>query len=66
MATVNAMVEGFGSNVRDVRVVIGPSVGLCCFSWKKEQALEFLDIHPSCVLNTDADKPRINLQLATR
>ncbi|XP_067116258.1 purine nucleoside phosphorylase LACC1 [Osmerus mordax] len=66
MATVNAMVEGFGSNVRDVRAVIGPSVGLCCFSWKKEEALEFLDIHPSCVLNPDADKPHINIQLATR
>ncbi|CDQ87509.1 unnamed protein product [Oncorhynchus mykiss] len=35
IATVNAMVTGFGSSMWDVTVVIGPSVGACCFTLRR-------------------------------
>lgn len=66
MATVNAMVREFGSKVCDISVVIGPSVGPCCFTWKRGEALDFLNIHPSCVLNQDSDRPHVDIRLATR
>uniref|UniRef100_A0A4W5L1Q8 Laccase (multicopper oxidoreductase) domain containing 1 n=1 Tax=Hucho hucho TaxID=62062 RepID=A0A4W5L1Q8_9TELE len=66
MATVNAMVMGFGSRACDVTVVIGPSVGACCFTLEREQAAEFYSIHPDCVPDMAETRPHVNIRLATR
>ncbi|XP_018584796.1 laccase domain-containing protein 1 [Scleropages formosus] len=66
MATVNAMVSEFGSKLSDIVVVIGPSVGPCCFSLDRESAEEFHAIHPDCVRARGTVKPYIDIRLATR
>ncbi|CAB1347197.1 unnamed protein product, partial [Coregonus sp. 'balchen'] len=66
MATVNTMVTGFGSSMWDVTVVIGPSVGACCFTLEREQPAEFYSIHPDCVPGMAKTRPHVNLRLATR
>nr|XP_046219403.1 purine nucleoside phosphorylase LACC1 isoform X3 [Oncorhynchus gorbuscha] len=66
MATVNAMVMGFGSRACDVTVVIGPSVGACCFTLEREQAADFYSIHPDCVPDMAETRPHVNIRLATR
>ncbi|KAI1899563.1 hypothetical protein AGOR_G00063070 [Albula goreensis] len=66
MATVNAMVTEFGSELTDIVAVIGPSVGPCCFSLVKESAEEFHNIHPDCVKARGSRKPYVDIRLATR
>lgn len=66
MATVNAMVTEFGSNVKDIVVVIGPSVGPCCFTLDQESAKEFHSIDPKCVRMLDYPNPFIDIKRATR
>ncbi|KAG8137703.1 hypothetical protein E2320_004920 [Naja naja] len=48
MAVVNAMVTEYSCNVKDILVVLGPSVGPCCFTLPKESAKGFYKIDPTC------------------
>ncbi|NWS32708.1 LACC1 protein, partial [Polioptila caerulea] len=66
MATVNAMVSEYGCNVKDIRVVLGPSVGPCCYKLPHESAKEFHRIDPKCVRLFDSASPYIDIRRATR
>lgn len=41
VVTVNKMVKDFGSNVKDILVGIGPSIGQCCFEVDESTKIEF-------------------------
>jgi len=41
LETVNKMVKEYGSNVKDILVGIGPSIGPCCFEVKEDTYSEF-------------------------
>ncbi|XP_013863364.1 laccase domain-containing protein 1 [Austrofundulus limnaeus] len=66
MATVEAMVANFDCEVSDIVVAVGPSVGVCCFTLDREQALEFTGVHPDCVPNPESAKPHVDIRLANR
>ncbi|NXS09005.1 LACC1 protein, partial [Neodrepanis coruscans] len=66
MATINAMVSEYGCNVKDILVVLGPSVGPCCYRLPHESAKEFHKIHPKCVRLFDSASPYIDIRRATR
>lgn len=66
MATVNAMVLEFGSELVNIVAVIGPSVGPCCFTMEQESARKFQAIHPDCVRNMESPRPHVDIRLATR
>nr|XP_002196055.3 purine nucleoside phosphorylase LACC1 [Taeniopygia guttata] len=66
MATVNAMVSEYGCNMKDILVVLGPSVGPCCYKLPHESAKEFHRIDPKCVRLFDSANPYIDLRRATR
>ncbi|CAK6977018.1 purine nucleoside phosphorylase LACC1 [Scomber scombrus] len=65
-ATVEAMVTEFGCQVSNIIVAIGPSVGACCFTLGREQALDFHRIHPDCVPDPQSARPHVNIRLANR
>ncbi|NXX42022.1 LACC1 protein, partial [Tricholaema leucomelas] len=66
MATVNAMVSEYGCNLKDILVVLGPSVGPCCYKLPHELAKEFHRIDPTCVRLFDSTDPYIDIRRATR
>ncbi|NXE25256.1 LACC1 protein, partial [Ardeotis kori] len=66
MATVNAMVSEYGCNVKDICVVLGPSVGPCCYKLPHESAKEFHRIDPKCVRLFDSASPYVDIRRATR
>lgn len=66
MATVNAMVSEYGCNMKDILVVLGPSVGPCCYKLPHESAKEFHSIDPKCVRLFDSANPYIDIRRATR
>ncbi|KFV73506.1 Laccase domain-containing protein 1 [Dryobates pubescens] len=66
MATVNAMVSAYGCNLKDILVVLGPSVGPCCYRLPHESAKEFHRIDPTCVRLFDSADPYIDIRRATR
>uniref|UniRef100_A0ACB8FJ99 Uncharacterized protein n=1 Tax=Sphaerodactylus townsendi TaxID=933632 RepID=A0ACB8FJ99_9SAUR len=66
MATVNAMVAEYDCHVEDILVVLGPSVGPCCFTLPQESAKEFHRIDPNCVRYLDSSEPSIDIRRATR
>ncbi|NWW50877.1 LACC1 protein, partial [Pedionomus torquatus] len=66
MATVNAMISEYGCNVKDILVVLGPSVGPCCYKLPHESAKEFHRIGPKCVRQFDSVCPYIDIRRATR
>lgn len=66
MATVEAMVAEFGCRVSDILVAVGPSVGPCCFTMQREQALDFHRVHPDCVADPESARPHVNIRLANR
>ncbi|XP_078264849.1 purine nucleoside phosphorylase LACC1 [Rhinoraja longicauda] len=66
MATVDAMAAAFGSRTKDVLVVIGPSVGPCCFTLHQGAAQEFASIDARCVQEQGAPRPHVDLRRATR
>uniref|UniRef100_A0A8C5TR71 Purine nucleoside phosphorylase LACC1 n=1 Tax=Malurus cyaneus samueli TaxID=2593467 RepID=A0A8C5TR71_9PASS len=66
MATVNAMVSEYGCNMKDILVVLGPSVGPCCYKLPHESAKEFNKIDPKCVRLFDSASPYIDIRRATR
>ncbi|XP_070799130.1 purine nucleoside phosphorylase LACC1 isoform X1 [Pituophis catenifer annectens] len=66
MAVVNAMVTAYGSDVKDILVVLGPSVGPCCFTLPKQSAKEFYKIDPTCVRGFESPNPYVDIRRATR
>ncbi|XP_041857627.1 purine nucleoside phosphorylase LACC1 [Melanotaenia boesemani] len=66
MATVDAMVADFGCQVSNIVVAVGPSVGVCCFTLDRAQALDFVSIHPDCVPDPESAKPHVDIRLANR
>ncbi|CAH6824353.1 purine nucleoside phosphorylase LACC1 [Phodopus roborovskii] len=66
MATVNAMIAEYGCNLKDIIVVLGPSVGPCCFTLPRESATSFHNLHPSCVRQLDSLNPYVDIRKATR
>lgn len=66
MSTVNAMVREFGSDAADIRVAVGPSVGVCCYTMDQTQAQYFTRIHPGCVPDPQSVHPHVNIRLANR
>ncbi|XP_075706353.1 purine nucleoside phosphorylase LACC1 [Rhinoderma darwinii] len=66
MATVNAMISEYGCDVKDIQVVLGPSVGPCCFTLTQEESKAFYDIEPQCVRQFESPKPYVDIRRATR
>uniref|UniRef100_A0A3Q4HPZ7 Purine nucleoside phosphorylase LACC1 n=1 Tax=Neolamprologus brichardi TaxID=32507 RepID=A0A3Q4HPZ7_NEOBR len=66
MATVNAMVTEFACQVSNIVVAVGPSVGPCCYTMKRDQALDFMSIHPDCVPDPESARPHVDIRLANR
>ncbi|NXH20750.1 LACC1 protein, partial [Bucco capensis] len=66
MATVNAMIAEYGCDVKDILVVLGPSVGPCCYQLPQESAQDFHRIDPKCVRHLDSASPYIDIRRATR
>lgn len=66
MATVTTMVTKFGCHVNNILVVVGPSVGVCCFKLDRDQVLDFSRIHPGCVPDPESTRPHVNIRLANR
>ncbi|XP_024051113.2 laccase domain-containing protein 1 [Terrapene carolina triunguis] len=66
MATVNAMITEYGCNVKDILVVLGPSVGPCCFTLPQESAKEFYNLDPKCVRQFESPTPYVDIRRATR
>ncbi|KAM4795224.1 purine nucleoside phosphorylase LACC1-like [Rhinophrynus dorsalis] len=66
MATVNAMLSEYGCHIEDILVVLGPSVGPCCFSLPYQDAKVFHDIDPLCVRQFELPKPYVDIRRATR
>ncbi|XP_077393786.1 purine nucleoside phosphorylase LACC1 [Festucalex cinctus] len=62
-ATVSAMTTALGCVRTNILVVLGPSVGPCCFTLEPEQAARF---RPECVRRTPACPPNVDLRLANR
>lgn len=66
MATVNAMIAEYGCSLEDIIVILGPSVGPCCFSLPRESAKAFHNLHPECVRLFDSPNPYVDIRKATR
>nr|XP_006209488.1 laccase domain-containing protein 1 [Vicugna pacos]XP_031540384.1 laccase domain-containing protein 1 [Vicugna pacos] len=66
MATVNAMVAEYGCSLEDIIVVLGPSVGPCCFTLPRESANAFHNLDPGCVQRLDSPNPHVDIRKATR
>ncbi|XP_049584312.1 purine nucleoside phosphorylase LACC1 isoform X1 [Syngnathus scovelli] len=62
-ATVSAMATELGCVRTNIRVVLGPSVGPCCFALEPEQAARF---RPDCVRRSPSHRPNVDLRLANR
>ncbi|EPY87272.1 hypothetical protein CB1_000258009 [Camelus ferus] len=65
-ATVNAMVAEYGCSLEDIIVVLGPSVGPCCFTLPRESAKAFHNLDPGCVQRLDSPNPHVDIRKATR
>uniref|UniRef100_A0A8C8RMU8 Purine nucleoside phosphorylase LACC1 n=1 Tax=Pelusios castaneus TaxID=367368 RepID=A0A8C8RMU8_9SAUR len=66
MAIVNAMIKEYGCSVKDILVVLGPSVGPCCFKLPQESAKKFYSLDPECVRHFESSTPYIDIRRATR
>ncbi|XP_053166496.1 purine nucleoside phosphorylase LACC1 isoform X2 [Hemicordylus capensis] len=66
MATVHAMVTEYGCEIKDILVVLGPSVGPCCFTLPRESAKKFHRIDPKCVRHYESSNPYVDIRRATR
>ena len=66
-STVNAMVDKYGVNPKDLIVAIGPSLSKCCCEFGPEQAKKFSYIDENCVIWKDSSsKPFLDLRLAAK
>ncbi|XP_026971999.1 purine nucleoside phosphorylase LACC1 isoform X3 [Sagmatias obliquidens] len=66
MATVNAMIAEYGCSLEDIIVVLGPSVGPCCFTLPRESAKAFHNLDPGCVRLFGSPNPYVDIRKATR
>ncbi|XP_068121332.1 purine nucleoside phosphorylase LACC1 isoform X2 [Hyperolius riggenbachi] len=66
MATVSAMSSEYGCDKKDIKVVLGPSVGPCCFTLDQQDAKAFYDIDPQCAQQIESPKPLVDIRRATR
>ncbi|KAF6376334.1 laccase domain containing 1 [Rhinolophus ferrumequinum] len=66
MATVNAMRAEYACRLEDIIVVLGPSVGPCCFTLPRESAKAFHNLDPECVRLFDSPNPYVDIRKATR
>eukprot|EP00069_Balaena_mysticetus_P005569 bmy_17917T0 len=66
MATVNAMIAEYGCSLEDIIVVLGPSVGPCCFTLPRESAKAFYNLDPRCVRLFGSPNPYVDIRKATR
>lgn len=66
MATVTAMIAEYSCSLEDIIVILGPSVGPCCFTLPKESANAFHNIDPECVRLFDSPSPYVDIRKATR
>ncbi|CAK6442851.1 unnamed protein product [Pipistrellus nathusii] len=66
MATVNAMIAEYSCSLEDIIVILGPSVGPCCFTLPRESASAFHNIDPECVRLFDSPNPYVDIRKATR
>ncbi|XP_059758649.1 purine nucleoside phosphorylase LACC1 [Balaenoptera ricei] len=66
MATVNAMIAEYGCSLEDIVVVLGPSVGPCCFTLPRESAKAFHNLDPRCVRLFGSPNPYVDIRKATR
>ncbi|XP_008852895.1 laccase domain-containing protein 1 [Nannospalax galili] len=66
MATVNAMITEYGCRLEDIVVVLGPSIGPCCFTLPRESAHSFHNLHPECIRLSDSPSPYVDIRKATR
>lgn len=66
MATVNAMRAEYSCRLEDIIVVLGPSVGPCCFTLPRESAKAFHNLDPECVRLFDSPNPYVDIRKATR
>ncbi|XP_061648816.1 purine nucleoside phosphorylase LACC1 isoform X2 [Phyllopteryx taeniolatus] len=62
-ATVSAMTTELGCVCANILVVLGPSVGPCCFTLEPEQAARF---HPNCIQRSQCHRPNVDIRLANR
>ncbi|XP_075419155.1 purine nucleoside phosphorylase LACC1 [Tenrec ecaudatus] len=66
MVTVKAMMAEYGCSVEDIIVVLGPSVGPCCFTLPRESAEAFHNLDPECVRLFESPNPYVDIRKATR
>ncbi|XP_028904256.1 purine nucleoside phosphorylase LACC1 [Ornithorhynchus anatinus] len=66
MATIRAMLTEYGCNLEDILVVLGPSIGPCCFTLPKESAEAFHSLDPKCVRLFDSPNPYVDIRRATK
>ncbi|XP_007085437.2 purine nucleoside phosphorylase LACC1 [Panthera tigris] len=66
MATVHALITEYGCSLEDIIVVLGPSVGPCCFTLPRESAKGFHNLDPECVQLFDSPNPYVDIRKATR
>ncbi|XP_061426195.1 purine nucleoside phosphorylase LACC1 [Lethenteron reissneri] len=63
---VRAMVAELGCSARDLRVVLGPSIGPCCFQVGPEVAAQFSAIDATCLHHLADGTTNADLRKATR
>ncbi|CAN0171139.1 unnamed protein product [Lampetra planeri] len=63
---VRAMVTELGCSPRDLRVVLGPSIGPCCFQVGPEVAAQFSAIDATCLHHLADGTTNADLRKATR
>ncbi|XP_074047812.1 purine nucleoside phosphorylase LACC1 isoform X2 [Macrotis lagotis] len=66
MATINALVAEYDCHLEDILVVMGPSVGPCCFTLPRDSAKTFYNLDPQCVRLFDSPNPYVDIRRATR
>ncbi|XP_035676366.1 purine nucleoside phosphorylase LACC1-like [Branchiostoma floridae] len=65
--TLRAMAANFGTVPSDVLVVLGPSIGPCCFEVGEDVAEKFSTVQPACVVREEGkEKPTIDLRKVSR
>nr|CAB3263367.1 laccase domain-containing protein 1-like [Phallusia mammillata] len=64
-STVDSMKKSYGSDAKNIKVAIGPSLSVCCMEFGIEGVEMFSPIHKDCVVwKKDCPKPYIDLRLA--
>jgi YfiH family protein len=54
--TVKTLNDKFGSQSKDILVVMGPSICKSCFEFGRDGVKQFRNINPRCVINENSEK----------